>query len=155
MCYGKKLTHDHNLFQQLLCCVWMRCLVFSSLSSSSKRLYMCWFILQASILYTCYLVTVGDFNPNVGSFHRYETSCTAEQIPSRLWPGGKEWPMLRWYPGFKGHMGQRFLCSQSQICCHNHWGQWWRSFPCSPFTQGRFMVYHIVINAKVNKPCIV
>lgn len=69
-------------------------------------------------------------------FCRYETSCTAEQIPSRLRPGGEEWPVLRWYPGLEGHMGQRLLCGQPQVCRHNYWGQWWWSFPRPPSAQG-------------------
>lgn len=73
-------------------------------------------------------------------FCRYETSCTAEQIPSRLRPGGEEWPVLRWYPGLEGHVGQRLLCSEPQVCRPNYWGQWWRSIPRPPSAQGEFIM---------------
>lgn len=83
------------------------------------------------------------------SLHRYEsTSCTNEQIPSCVWPGGEKWPMLRWYPGVKGHMGQLLLCSQPQVCCLNYWSQRWRSFPRPPSSQGKCKVHHVlVVNA--------
>lgn len=94
-----------------------------------------------------HLILLGSFSYQLFSSAlsgRYETSCTTEQIPSRLWPGGEKWPMLRWYPGFKGHMGQRFLCSQPQVCCHNYWSQRWWSFPCSSSSQGKFVMGHLI-----------
>lgn len=129
----------------------MGCLVFSSLSSS---LYMCWFILKW-FLNQSLIPSFHTVCP-LCSLHRYdETSCTAKQIPSRLWPGGEEWPMLRWYPGVKGHMGQCPLYSQPQVCCPNYWRQWRWSFPRSPSSQGKWMVYHVVVSATVHKHCIV
>lgn len=91
----------------------------------------CWHVL-------CFLFLF--FFPPLLARCRYETSCTAEQIPSCLWPGGEERPMLRWHPCFKGHMGQCLLCSQPEVCRPHYWGQWWRSFPRSPSSQGEVVL---------------
>lgn len=95
--------------------------IHKCVSSHCSRLFSCRCLCDYKPVYCLYFSTVCLFKQVYKhaaclillllSLHRYETSCTAEQIPSRLWPGGEEWSMLRWYPGVKGHMGQLLLCS--------------------------------------------
>lgn len=77
-----------------------------------------------------------DFTSLLSLCRYVATSCATEQVPSRLWSGPEERPVLRWYPRLQGHMGQLLLCRQSQVSCHHHRGQWGRSLSCPSSTKG-------------------